>query len=63
MRKTRDLFEKIGGTKGKIYANMIKIKGRNGKEWTEEEESKKKWQEYTEELHKKDLVTLISTMV
>ena len=34
---------------------MIEIKGRNGKEWTEEEESKKRWQEYTEELHKKDL--------
>jgi len=42
---------------------MIKIKDRNGKEWTEEEEIKKRWQEYTEDLQKKDLITQISTMV
>ena len=51
--KTRDLFKKIKDTKGTFHVEMGKIKDRNGK--TEAEDIKKRWQEYTEELHKKDL--------
>ena len=54
MGKTRDLFKKIRDTKGTFHAKMGSIKDRNTKDQTETEEIKK-WQEYTEELHKKDL--------
>ena len=55
MGKTRDLFKKIRGTKGTFHAKMGSIKDRNGLDLTEAEEIKKRWQEYTEELYKKDL--------
>ena len=55
MRKTRDLFKKIRDTKGTFHAKMGTIKDRNSMDLTEEEDIKKKWQEYTEELYKKDL--------
>ena len=63
MRKTRDLFKKIGDTKGTFHAKMDTIKDRNGKELTEAEEIKNRWQEHTEELHKKVLMTWITMMV
>ena len=54
--KTRDLFKKIKDTQGILHAKMGSIKkGRNGMDLTEAEEIKKRWQEYTEELYKKDL--------
>ena len=53
--KTRDLFKKIRDTKGTFQAKMDTIKDRNGMELTEAEDIKKRWQEYTEELYKKDL--------
>ena len=55
MRKTSDLFKKIGDTKGTFCAKMSTTKDRKGKDLTEAEEIKKRWQEYTEELYKKDL--------
>ena len=55
MGKTRDLFKKIRDTKGIFHAKMGLIKGRNGMNLTEAEDIKKRWQEYTEELYKKDL--------
>ena len=55
MRKTRDLFKKIRDTKGRFHAKMGSIKDRNGMRLTEAENIKKRWQEYTEELYKKDL--------
>jgi len=55
MGKTRDLFKKIRDTKGTFHAKMGTIKDRNGMDLTEAEDTKKKWQEYTEELYKKDL--------
>ena len=55
MGKTRDLFKKIRDTKGPLHAKMGTIKDRNGMELTEAEHIKKRWQEYTEELYKKDL--------
>ena len=55
MRKTRDLFKKIKDTKGTFHAKMGSIKDRNGMDLTETEEIKKRCQEYTEELYKKDL--------
>ena len=55
MGKTRDLFKKIRDTKGIFYAKMSTIKYRNDMDLTEEEDIKKRWQEYTEELYKKDL--------
>ena len=55
MGKTRDLFKKIRDTKGTFHAKMGSIKGRNGMDLTEAKDIKKRWQEYTEELHKKDL--------
>ena len=55
MGKTRDLFKKIRDTKGTIHANMGSIKDRNGMDLTEAEDIKKRWQEYTEELYKKEL--------
>ena len=55
MRKTGDLLKKIRDTKGTFHAKMGSIKDRNGMDLTEEEDIKKRWQEYTEELYKKDL--------
>ena len=55
MRKTSDPFKKIRDTKGKFHAKMSIIKDRNGMYLTEAEDIKKRWQEQTEELHKKDL--------
>ena len=55
MGKTRELFEKIGDTKGLFHAKMGTIKDKNVKDTTEVEDIKKRWQEYTGELHKKDL--------
>ena len=55
MGKTRDLFKKIRDTKGLFHAKMGSIKDRNGMDLTEAEDIKKRWQEYIEELYKKDL--------
>ena len=55
MGKTRDLFKKIRDTKGIFHAKMGLIKDRNGRDLTEAEDIKKRWEEYTEELCKKDL--------
>ena len=54
MRKTGDLFQKSRDTKGTFHAKMGTIKDRNGRDLTEAEDIKKRWQEYTEELYKKD---------
>ena len=53
MGKTRDLFKKIRDTKRTFHAKMGSIKDRNGRDLTEAEDIKKRWQEYTEELYKK----------
>ena len=55
MGKTRDIFKKIRDTKELYHAEMDSIKDRNGMDLTEAEDIKKTWQEYTEELYKKDL--------
>ena len=55
MGKTRDLIKKIRATKGTFHAKMGSIKDRNGIDLTEADDIKKRWQEYTEELYKKDL--------
>ena len=55
MGKTRDLFKKIRDTKGTFHAKMGSIKDRNGRDLTEAEDIKERWQEYTEELYKKDI--------
>ena len=55
MGKTRDLFKKIRDTKGTFHAKMGSIKDRNGMDLTKAEDIQKRWQEYTEELFKKDL--------
>ena len=55
MGKARDLFMKIRDTKGTFQAKMSTVKDRNGMDLTEAEDIKKRWQEYTEELYKKDL--------
>ena len=55
MGKTRNLFKKIRDTKGTFHEKMGSIKDRNGRDLTEAEAIKKRWQEYTEELYKKDL--------
>ena len=55
MEKTRDLFKKIRDSKGIFHAKMGSIKNRNGIDLTEAEDIKKRWQEYTEELYKKNL--------
>ena len=55
MGKTRDPFKKITDTKGTFHAKMGSIKDRNGMDLTEAEHIKKRWQEYMEELYKKDL--------
>ena len=64
MGKTKDLFKKIRDTKGTFHAKMGSIKDRNGMDLSEEE-IKKKWQEYTDELYKKKkvLMTQITMMV
>ena len=54
MGKSSDLFKKISNTKGIFHAKTGTIKGRNGMDLTEAEDIKKRWQEYTEELYKKD---------
>ena len=54
MGKTRDFFKKIRDTKGTFHAKMDAIKNRNGMDLTEAEDIKKRWQEYTEELYKKN---------
>ena len=53
MGKTRDLVKKIRDSKGRFHAKMGSIKDRNGRDLTEEEDIKRRWQEYTEELYKK----------
>ena len=55
MGKTGDLFQKIRDTKGLFHAKISTIKDRNGMDLTKAEDMKKRWQEYTEELYKKDL--------
>ena len=55
MGKTRDHFKKIRETKGTFHTKIVKIKDRNGMDLTEAEDIKKRWQEHTEELYKKDL--------
>ena len=55
MGKTEDLFKKIRATRGTFHAKIGSIKDRNGMDLTEAEDIKKRWQEYTEELYKKDL--------
>ena len=61
MGKTRDLFKKIRDTKGTFHAKMGSIKDRNSMDLTEAEDIKKRWQEYTEELDRKILMTQITT--
>ena len=63
MGNTRDLFKKIRDSKGTLYAKMGLIKDRNGRDLTEEEDIKKRWQKYTEELYKKIFMTQITRMV
>ena len=63
MGKTRDLFKKIRDTKGTFHAKMGSKKNRNGLDLTEEEDIKKRRQEYTEELYEKIFTTQIITMV
>ena len=64
MEKARDLFKKIRATKGTFHVRMGSIKDRNGMDLTEAEDIKKRWQEYTEELHKKKIfMTQIIMMV
>ena len=60
MGKTRDLFKKIKDTKGTFHAKMGTTRDRNGRDLTEAEDIKKRWQENTEELYKKDLMTISS---
>ena len=63
MGKTRHLFKKIRDTKGTFHAKMGSIKDRHGMDLTEAEDIKKRWQQYTEKLYKKDLHNKIITMV
>ena len=67
MGKTKDLFKKIRDTKGTFHAKMGSIKDRNGMDLTEAEDIKKRSQEYTEELYKKDvreqIITMVSTLM
>ena len=63
MGKTRDLFKKIRDTKGIFHANMGSIKDRNGRDLTEAENIKKRWQEYKEQRRKKIFTTQIIMMV
>ena len=63
MGNTRDLFEKIRDSKGTFHAKTGTIKDRNGMDLTEEDDIKKRWQEYRAELYKKIFTTQIITMV
>ena len=64
MGKTRDLFKKIRDTRGTSHTKMGTVKDRNGRDLTEAEDIKKRWQEYMEELYKKKIfMTQIITMV
>ena len=63
MGKTRDLFKKMRDTKGTFYAKGGSIKERNGRDLTEAEDIKKRWQEYTKKLYKKIFMTQIIMMV
>ena len=63
MGKTGDLFKKVKDTKGTFHAKMGSIKDRNGMYLTEAEDIKKRWQEYTENLYRKVLMTQITMMV
>ena len=63
MGKTKDHFKRIRDTKGTFQAKMGSIKNRNGMDLTEAEDIKKRWQEYTEEVYKKDLQTQLITML
>ena len=63
MGKTRDLFRKIRDIKGTFNAKVGSIKDRNGRDLTEAEDIKKRWQEYTKELYKRDLHNQITMMV
>ena len=63
MGNTRGLFKKIRDTKGTFHAKMGSVKDRNGRDLTEAEDIKKRWQEYTEGLYKKIFMTQIITMV
>ena len=63
MGKTRDLFKKITDTEGTFHAKMGSIKDRNGMDLREAEDTKKRWQEYTEELYIKVLMTWTTMMV
>ena len=63
MENTSDLFKKIRDTKGTFHAKMGKIKDRNGKDLTEAEKIKKRWQEYRRIEQKKDLMTWITMRV
>ena len=61
--KTRDLFRKSRDKKGIFHAMMVTLKDRNGIDLTKAEDTKKRWQEYTEELYKRIFKTQITTMV
>ena len=63
MGKTSDLFKKIRDTKGTFHAKIGIVKDRNSMDLTETEEIKKRWQQYTEEIYKKILMTQITIMV
>ena len=63
MGKTSDLIKKITDAKGIFHAKMSRVKDRNGMDLTEAEDIKKKWQEYTQMLYRKVLMTQITTMV
>ena len=63
MGKIRDLFKKIGATKGIFHAKIGSIKDRNGMDLTEAEDIKKRWQEYTDELYKKIFTNQIIMMM
>ena len=63
MGRTRDLFKKIRDTKGTFHTKMDTIKDRNGMELKRTEDITKRWQEYTEELYKKILMSQITNMV
>ena len=63
MGKTTDLFKKIRDNKGTFHAKMGSIKDRNDMDLTEAEDMRKRWQEYIEELYKKDLLTQVAMMV
>ena len=62
MGNTRDLLNKIRDTKGIFHAKMDSIKDRNGMDLTEAEDIKKRWQEYTEELYKTQIITMVSSL-